>query len=64
MALGGVFDDRIICYGLWPFDFYICGNSKTRVYIMYSHTEEKLRENIRREIWKLLRRNLGKFHSM
>jgi hypothetical protein len=36
---------------------YLSSNMKDNVYVTNSHTEEKLRESIRRETWKLLRKN-------
>jgi len=65
VALEGVFGDRTIRLGLWPArspdlnpcDFYLWGNLKDKVYRTKPHTEEELKENIRREIWKFLRKN-------
>jgi hypothetical protein len=56
--LEGVFGDRIIKCGLWPAyspdltpcDFYLWGNLMDKVYRTNPHTEEELKERIRREI--------------
>jgi hypothetical protein len=57
-ALSDVFGDRIITSGIWlarspdlnPCDFFIGGCLKDKVYKSNPRTEEKLKENIRREI--------------
>jgi hypothetical protein len=63
--LEGVFGDRVIRRGLWqarspdlnPYDFYLWGNLKDKVYRTNPDTEEELKENILREILKFLRMN-------
>jgi hypothetical protein len=62
----GVFGDRMISCSLWSphstdltlCDFYLWGNLKDKVYRMNPYTNEELKENLRRKIWKFLRKNL------
>jgi hypothetical protein len=64
-ALEEVFGDRIISLGLWPAHlpdlipchFYLWGNLAEKVCKTNPNTEEELKENIRREISKFLRKN-------
>jgi hypothetical protein len=58
--------DRIISRGLWTEpspdlttrEFYLWGNLKNKIYRMKPHTEEELKENIRRELSEVPQKEL------
>jgi hypothetical protein len=69
--LEGVFGDRIISRGFWAarspdltgYDFYLWGNFKDKLYRTNPHTEEELKENTRKEIWKFLSKSFGRIST-
>jgi hypothetical protein len=70
-ALSDVFGDRIISSDIWPAhspdlsscDFFFCDCLKDKVYSSNPRTEEKLKENILREISKIPAEHLQKVNQ-